>query len=102
MESEISDSADLLKTVDICLQNYRQSQLELIRDLEEDIIMIQEVVVAVLFACHQELADFVIYFAGHNVHGLQCFQEYGFELSGPKRGQNSVFRVKFSINESDE
>ena len=101
MESEISNSTDSLQMVDICLQNYRASQLEQICGSTDDNIMIREVTIAVLFACHRELADFVLYIAGHNVHGLRCFQQYGFELSGQKRGQNSLFRVKPDINESE-
>ena len=101
MESEIGNTIDSLQMVDICLQNYRASQLEQIYGSTCDDVMIREVAIAVLFACHRKLADFVIYMAGHNDYGLRCYQKYGFELSGQKRGQNSLFRVKLDIGESE-
>ena len=101
MATEIFDLSDSLKMVDFCLHNYRQSQLEQLFDQECDVIINQEVSVAVLFVGHHELADFVLHIAGHNVYGLSCFQQFGFKLSGLKRGQNSIFRVKISLGKSE-
>ena len=92
MKSAISIQYETLEMVDICLDNFRKSQLDQMLDLDGGALNIIEFFAAVLFACQQESSTFVLFYACHNIHGFDCFRNSDWSLWSKKRAKYYVSR----------